>query len=294
VSGLDIIIINYGTRDRLAACLRSLRAHPSEGPCRLLVVDSGSTDDSVAFVRREFPEVELIALPDNRGFGRAANIGLRLTVHDTVVLLNADTELTDDLLTPLHRLLQERPGVGVVGPRHVDDRGHEQLTCGERPTLLAEWRRRQRHLRGANGPVVTADAGAVQWVSGSAMMIRREALRRAGLFDESFFLYFEDIDLCLRIGRAGFTIRYAPQGTIRHHGGASTQLTPARSDYEYRRSQLRFWRKHGGILTRVAVRAWIALRYAGWWLAGRLAVSSPPCDAAHARRVLSLVWRGGA
>jgi GT2 family glycosyltransferase len=278
---LDLIIVNHNTRDLLAACLRSVRENSFTGAMRIIVVDSASSDGSAEKAAADFPEVEVIALPDNRGFGHAANVGLRMASGETAFVLNADTELTPSLLGGLYDELHADPVIGAVAPRHLGTDGQIQLTCGGQVTIRSEWARRQRHL--AKNPVEPPVERDVAWLSGSALMLKREALRRAGLFDERFNLYFEDIDLCLRIGAAGFAVRYVPTLTVKHVGGASTVLDPQRADFEYRRSQLLFWRKHAGSLARLAVRAWVALRYL--WLARSN-------DAPHAKRVLALLWKG--
>lgn len=293
MNGLDIVVVSFNTRDLLAKCLQSLRDHPYRGPQRIQVIDSASADASVALVREKFPEAELGAMPVNRGFGRAANHGLRRLEHEFVMLLNADARVEPETLNLLMDYLERHPAVGAVGPAQRDPGGRRQHTWGDALTLHSEWRRRRRHLRLDPGEVDEApDGRSVHWVSGSAVLFRREALRRAGLFDEGFFLYFEDIDLCRRIGAAGYQIRFLPAAEVVHHGGAAARTVGALADYEYRRSQLRFWRKHAGRAPRALVRLWIAGKYGLIWLARRSGMRNdrlPPSD--HACRVVRLALR---
>ncbi|NLH48292.1 MAG: glycosyltransferase family 2 protein [Myxococcales bacterium] len=282
---LSLAIIHYNTPELLAACLQSVERHARPLFRRVLLIDSASDRGDLGPVRARFPWVETIALPDNRGFGRAANYALRRLAEDDVLLLNADTELRPDAVEILADHLRAHPEVGIAGPRQIDGAGAWRPSCGGRPNLAEEWARRRQHRSPARETALVP--GPVCWVSGSALWIRRATLRAAGLFDERFFLYFEDIDLCLRAGRAGFAVHYLPAATVIHHGGASAATTPARAEFEYRRSQLRFWQKHGGCATRAAVRLWIALRYS-WRL---FAARRDSGDADQARRVLRLVWR---
>ena len=286
-SGLSLAIIHYNTPELLAACLQSVERHARPLFRRVVLIDSASDRGDLGPVRARFPWVETIVLPDNRGFGRAANYALRLLEEDYLLLLNADTELQPGAVETLANHLRAHPEAGIAGPRQIGAAGAWRPSCGGRPSLAAEWARR-RQQRGSTRETAPGSS-RVCWVSGSAMLIRRAALRAAGLFDERFFLYFEDIDLCLRAGRAGFAVHYLPAATVIHHGGASAATTPARAEFEYRRSQLRFWQKHGGRFTRAAVRLWLALRYS-WRL---LAARRDAGDAAQARRVLRLTWRNG-
>ncbi len=297
MNGLDIIVTSYNTRERLAACLESLRRYPTARPTRVIVTDNASTDGSVELVRERFPEVELLTSDVNRGFGAATNRALRRLEHETALLLNADAELTAGCLDALCDHLDQYPQTGIVGPRQIGADGRPQITCGDQPTLPGELLRAWRHrrLRAAVGAgLVSAPAESplpIAWVSGSALMLRREALRRAGLFDENFFLYFEDIDLCLRVRRAGFEVDYLPRATVIHHGGASAAQCPDEAEFEYRRSQLRFWAKHGDRLARWLVRGYVACRSLAVLAACRLGWRARD-RAAVQRRVLRQAWKG--
>jgi len=305
MNGLDVIVTSHNTRELLAACLESLRRYPPARPMRVTVTDNASTDGSVELVRERFPEVELLTSDTNRGFGAATNRALRRLQHEAALLLNADAEVTAGCLDLLLEHLDRHPYVGIVGPRQTGGNGQTQLTCGRRPTLAGEitraWRHRQLRAAADNGSAQPSPTSAhdetilpVAWVSGSALLVRREALPRAGLFDENFFLYFEDIDFCLRVSRAGFAVHYLPGAVVVHRGGASAALCPDEAEYEYRRSQLRFWAKHGGTPDRLLVRGYVAGR--GLWVlaACRLGLIGPRAidRAAVQRRVLRLAWKG--
>jgi len=295
MTGLDVVVTSYRTRELLRACLTALQNHAPQCPMRVVVVDNGSDDGSVAMVREQFPEVERVAFDENRGYGAATNHALRDLQSETALLLNADAEVTAGSIDTLLAYLDRRPQVGAVGPHQQNAAGAEQISCGSALTLPGEVVRWLRHRRVRVGRGCRRQpCGPVAWVSGSAMMIRREALRRAGLFDENFFLYFEDIDLCFRIAQAGLEIHYCPTATVIHHGGASAAAEPARADYQYRRSQLLFWQKHGSIFGRNLARAWVGLR-SGWLLLGLRSGLLTDADGRRRqqqRRVWALARRG--
>lgn len=293
MKGLDVIVTSHNTRDLLADCLNSLKQFPAAQPMRVTVIDNGSTDGSAELVKKHFPRVQLAAFAENRGFGPATNHGLRHLQHEKVLLLNGDTRVTKGCIDQLIAHLDRNPEVGLVGPRQTNAQGQLRPSCGEHPTLLREadrWRQHHR-LHNNNG---TSDAdrspgngrpGKVGWLSGSAVMIRREVFRRVGVFDESFFLYFEDIDLCRRAIQAGFQVHYLPAAGVIHHGGASAASQPEMAAFEYRRSQILFWNKHGSLAERAFVRAWIGTRCL-------LRLAGQGDDAALQRRVLQLVRKG--
>jgi GT2 family glycosyltransferase len=171
-------------------------------------------------------------------------------------------------------LLDRRPRVGAVGPRTVGADGTVQVSFGPPLTPLGEWRQR-RLVRGVRGrdPGALARAGALAavehepaWLSASCLMARREALAEVGGFDEAFFLYEEDVDLCLRLRRAGWSVVFTPAAAVVHHLGRSTEADPARARLEYHRSHLRYYRKHNGLLSTAALRALIGTSAALGWL----------------------------
>ncbi len=298
MNGLDIVITSYRTRDLLIACLDSLRQYAPAMPLRITVTDNASDDGSVELVRERYPEVTLLTSDTNRGFGAATNRALRRLEHETVLLLNADTQVTPGCLDRLLAHFDRHPEIGMVGPAHVSPSGQPQLTAGPRPTPTSEIRRAWRHhqLRAATHTTTNQTPLAVAWISGSAMLVRREVLRRAGLFDENFFLYFEDIDLCLRTRAAGYGVHHLSEAVVVHHGGASAAQCPAEAEYEYRRSQLYFWSRHGGPVTSRLVRAYVAGRSLWVLVACSLGQRGPsgPARAAVQRRVLRLAWKGEA
>jgi GT2 family glycosyltransferase len=170
--------------------------------------------------------------------------------------------------------LDARPRLGVVGPRTLSPDGSVQVSFGPALTPLAEWRQR-RLVRGVKrgDPAALKEAAAragveqePEWLSGSCLLARKEALDAVGGFDEGFFLYEEDVDLCLRLRRAGWGVLFTPAAEVVHHLGRSMEADPARARLEYHRSHLRFYRKHNGPVLAATLRAFIGAGAALGWL----------------------------
>jgi hypothetical protein len=265
---LSVIVVSYGVRDLLARCLASL-TRPEDGPViDVIVVDNASPDGSAALVREQYPGVRLLALERNAGFGVAANAGARLAEGDLLFFLNPDTEVPAGSLPCIAPALESRPDAVAVGFRQIDAHGQLQLSLGLAPGFLTEIVRRtvQRRLdRGSPWLAAALDKLlssplAVPWVSGATLLLRRADFERIGGFDERFFLYFEDIDLCLRLCAQGGRIYYDPTVTLVHHRGRSAAGARDLARRAYRESQLYFWEKHRGPWARRLVHAYLRLR----------------------------------
>ena len=260
---ISVVVVSYNVRAPLRRCLAALA-----GAYQVVVVDNASRDDSVAMVRRDFPGVQLIAQAHNGGFSQAVNRGAAVSDGDALLLLNPDAELAPGGLAALGAALQARPDAWALGARQLDADGNLQLTWGRRPSLVGElWRRTlQRRLdRGQHGVGRWLDwrmrrAQRVPWVAGSCLLVRRQAFARVGGFDERYFLYFEDIDFCLRLGRAGGAVYYDPSVSLLHHRGRSARTDRALAERAYRRSQLDFWAWHRGPWLRGLVATALRLR----------------------------------
>ena len=253
-----VVVVSYGVRAQLVGCLRSIRtALPG---AQTVVVDNASEDGSAAAAAGD-PDVRLIALRQNLGFSAAVNRGVAACDAPFILLLNPDATLPGACHSALLRPLREDPGVWAAGYRQVDQAGYRQLSAGPRPTLTKEWARRvvQRQLdRPAAwcGAVLDLYAHAprqVGWVAGSSLLVRRSAFVQVAGFDEQFFLYFEDIDFCLRLQRAGGRVVFDPRLTLMHARGRSAAQVPKLAARAYRDSQAYFWRKHHGCLQAAAV-----------------------------------------
>jgi N-acetylglucosaminyl-diphospho-decaprenol L-rhamnosyltransferase len=225
----------------------------------IVVVDNASTDGSAGLVRRNFPEVKLIEMDRNRGFGTAANAGIGATTGRWTLLLNPDAWPLDGALERLLEFGDAEPLLGVAAPLLVDMDERPQRSVFKYPRSALElglwaalphgssaayraWRRAHSPLRlGSNNP---ASIREPEFPMGAALLLRREALAQVGGFDESFFMFAEDADLCVRLRAAGWSVAQYPAAHVVHVGGGSTRLDPERMHQELLRAWLRFLAKH--------------------------------------------------
>jgi len=268
------VIVSFNTREHLLRCLASLEAHVTL-PLQTVMVDNGSSDGSADAVRDAHPAVQVIENHANLGFAAACNRGLREARAPYVLLLNSDAEVCAGAVEGLVAILEARSDVGIVGPRTVGHDGGPQVSFGPDLTPLSEWRQRRlvralRQRRPEAVREVTALCAREQepaWVSGACLLARKPALDAVGGLDERFFLYEEDVDLCLRVRKAGWRILYTPEPVVMHHLGRSMEKIPALSRLEYDRSHLRFYAKHRGPGARALLRLFLAGSSAAGWIA---------------------------
>jgi N-acetylglucosaminyl-diphospho-decaprenol L-rhamnosyltransferase len=248
---LDIIIVNFNTRADVLACLGSVFASPPAGLARVFLVDNASTDGSVEAVGAAFPAVTVVALERNVGFGAANNVALRMATSPLVLLLNSDTLVPAGAIDALVERLTAT-GAVAAGPRLVDGDGHPEVSYGAMLSPLAEAAQmiRVRLARSSNGLArryiarVVAKERSVDWVTGACLLVRREAAVAAGLFDERFFLYEEDVDFCAALRRLGGRVLFTPRAEVVHRRGRSGAAAGAESAAHYDRSHLAFYEKH--------------------------------------------------
>jgi hypothetical protein len=270
-----VVVVSFEAREALLAGLASLRAHASL-PIETVIVDNASTDGSVDAVRAADPRVVVIANPENVGFARACNQGWRASRAPLVLFLNPDAEVTPGAVETLVRLLEERPEVGAAGPRTRSADGAIQVSTGPDLAPFAELRQRRLVLGVARRDATAlAEAEALHareheadWVSGSCLIARRTALEAVAGFDERFFLYEEDADLCRRLRAAAWRVLFTPAAEVRHRLGQSMAKAPRRARLEYDRSHLLYYRKHGGPAARVFLRLLLLSRGLAGWLRG--------------------------
>jgi len=273
--GVSVVIVSYNTREDLLRCLASLRDHVVRLLLEVAVVDNASSDGSVEAVMEHFPGVTVLANAENVGFSRANNLGLRQTRAPYVLILNSDAEVRPGAVDALVALLEARPEVGIAGPRTVGSDGTAQVSFGPALTPLAEWRQRRlvrgvrRHEPGAlrRAEALTRREQEPAWVSASCLLARRATREAVGGFDEGFFLYEEDVDLCVRVRRAGWRIVFTPAAEVVHHLGRSMERSAERARLEYQRSHLRYYAKHNGVAATALLRAFLLAGAAGRWTA---------------------------
>jgi GT2 family glycosyltransferase len=251
---LSVTICSWNTLEDTRACLRSLEQVRDEAHFEVIVVDNNSEDGSGSMVSEEFPWVRLEAMSRNLGFTGGQNhaIGIRRAPH--ALLLNSDTLVHRGALRTVLDYLYEHPQVGVVGPKLLNPDGSLQYSCRRFPNPMAALFR--------NTPVgklfpnnrftrdylmtdwVHDQPREVDWVSGAALLARKELLEQTGGLDPSYFMYLEDVDLCWRAWELGFKVVYVPTAVITHAIGRSTDKAPNRMIGRFHKSMLMFYRKN--------------------------------------------------
>jgi GT2 family glycosyltransferase len=248
---LAIIIVTFNSRDEIGACLDSLIGHTAPFPTTITVVDNASSDGTAAHVRDKYPRVQVIDSGGNLGFARANNIGIRATKSDYVLLMNPDTVAPPGAIQTLVRGLASHPEAAIAGARLLNDRGFPELSWGDALTPWAETRQMifarlyHRKTRFVVRKVdrLSRQAREVDWVSGACMVIRRPDLEAAGLLDERYFMYNEDVDLCVSMKARGRSTLYVAGAEVLHYRGRSAPKNP---ELERRRqlSHVAYYEKH--------------------------------------------------
>ncbi len=242
------VVVNYESGGSLATCVRDLR---TAGLAEVVVVDNGSTDGSLRDAVSAVPGLTVVDPRGNLGYGAAANRGVAASTAPMVLVCNPDLEIPAGAVAALVAALDADPGCALVGPLIRTPEGARYPSARRFPSLVDAaghavlglfapdnrfTRNYQRTELDDGGPEVqTAD-----WVSGACFLVRRAAFEEVGGFDESYFMYAEDVDLCWRLGRAGHRVTYAPGVEVTHLQGASTAHHPYRMILEHHRSLFRF------------------------------------------------------
>ncbi len=276
-SGIDVGIVAYRSRELLRACLASLLDNPPARPLRIVVVDNDSRDGTVELVRA-LPGVELVEAGGNLGFAAATNLALRRGEAPYFLALNPDTRVPPGALDPLVRLMDADGAIGICGCRlEREDGSFDHAARRAFPTPLGALGHFTGLGRRAGAPAALAqyrapdvEHGPVDAVNGAFMLMRRGMLDELGGFDEGYWLYMEDLDLCFRAREAGWVTWYEPSVTVTHvKGGSSGRNRGLRANYAFHYGMYRFYRKHYAAPRRRTLNATV---YAG--IAAKLAVSS--------------------
>jgi N-acetylglucosaminyl-diphospho-decaprenol L-rhamnosyltransferase len=250
---LAVVVVNYNTGPYLRTCLQSTFDAAGDASLEVVVVDNDSYDGSADAATTEHSAVRLIRNDLNRGFAAAANQGIGATTAPLILLLNPDAEIASGTLAGFVKVAHDRPRAGAIGAMVRDPDGTIYPSARKIPTLgeavghaflgpfienrfsraytMSDWDRRTER--------------EVEWVSGSCVLLRREALDDVGMFDEGYFMYVEDVDLCTRLRRSGWEVRYSPELEVLHIGGVSTGgYRSRRMTLEHSRSIYRYFVKH--------------------------------------------------
>jgi GT2 family glycosyltransferase len=249
---LSIVIVSYNARTHLENCLESLTTAAPSTPHEIVVVDNASPDGSAAAVKRRWPHLIVIEQPSNAGFAAANNAGIRASASELLLLLNSDTVVPPGAVDRLVGRLVARPDIAVAGPRLIDAGGRAELSFGRMISPLNELRQKTLMALYSHGIAAvstwveraTRREHLVDWVSGACLLVRRTDAEAAGLLDERFFLYTEDVDFCAAVRARGRGVLFTPAAEVVHLGGRSRATIAADANRAYRRSHLAFYEKH--------------------------------------------------
>ncbi len=251
---LSVVIVNWNTRDLLIGALKSIYDAPPTFKAEIIVVDNASSDASAEAVAAQFPQVDLIANRDNRGYAEGNNQGIERATGEFVLLLNPDVILPPGGLERAVQFMREHPEAGALGVRQVHPDGKLQHSVRGFPTpltVLWELLALSRIFSASH----TFGAYRMTWFEynqvaevdqpmGTFLLMRRAVIDQIGMLDPAFPIFFNEVDWCLRCKRAGWKIYFTPEVEIIHYGGASTTQVGAAMAWESRRGLLAFYAKH--------------------------------------------------
>lgn len=293
---LSIIVVNFNTRALLGDCLASLRGQDNV-EAEVLVIDNHSSDGSPDLVRREYHEVRLIENPENLGFSKANNIGLRAAAGGYILLLNSDTVVRPNALRAMVEFMDAHPEAGAVTCRLLNADGTLQACVSRRPgphmlflrlfgfSRLVSGERARHFLARCLGSLLGSTIRSylapyqadqlpveVENISGACLMLRRQAVEQVGLLDERFFMYFEDMDYCIRLRKAGWKLFYVPTGEIVHLVGRSSGGRMRDYSLHSYQSLFYFYKKHYPGYDLFLVRAIVFIASCARWLHFRIKI----------------------
>jgi GT2 family glycosyltransferase len=252
---LSVIIVNFNTGKFVSRCLDFLRKNPPHGSHEIFVVDNDSTDNSVQLIREHYPEVRLIRNSSNFGFSYANNQAIGRSSGRYILVLNPDTVVTKSALDEMIRFMDTHPDAGVGGAKILNFDGSIQYSCRRFPTLLYVFFGRQSvFLKFLPSNRIseqylmmnedyTKDI-EVDWVFGASMILRREALKEVGIFDEDYFIFVEDTDLCYRMRKKGWKVYFISNAVVFHHLGVTREHFWKTTVLNHNLGMFKFFKKH--------------------------------------------------
>jgi len=248
---LSIVIVCWNDLRVIRDCLRSIYDTVVDTDFEVIVSDNGSTDGSIEFIRKDYPQVRLVENGENLGFSKGNNAGIRVATGDYILILNPDTILHKGALDLWLRIADRHPEAGAFGCRVLNQDGSWQLSARPFATIGRYWLVALglgRIAVSATYPRWNGDTQReVDWVSGCCALFRGPLLKeQLSGFDEQFFYHFEEADLCRRVWASGTKILYSPEPTITHLGGQSVKRAPLRFQLESYRSRYRYFYKYFG------------------------------------------------
>ncbi|MEH1981761.1 glycosyltransferase family 2 protein [Nostoc sp.] len=266
---VSIILVNYNGAEILADCLNSIEKFIDIPNYEIIVVDNASSDGSVELIAEQFPEVSLIKQAKNSGFGTGNNAGAKLASGEFLLLLNTDTVLNSNILPHLIELMEADQQVGIIGPKLLNSDGSLQISVSPALGIKGEYKALQMHRDYQNitkKSLIEQKFQQIQEVDivvGAAFFIRSSLFHKLSGFDENFFMYFEESDLCQRAQCQGYKIIYTPYVSLIHLKGYSIQKAANIMSIEYRRSQIYYYQKHRPWWEQTLLRIYLFYKFFG-------------------------------
>jgi GT2 family glycosyltransferase len=270
---LSCIIVNYYSSASLKNCLESVYRTLRKISFEVIIVDNSQQDPGMASLQESYPQVRVIQNSNNIGFAKANNQAALSAQGKTLLFLNPDTILADQAIEGMVAHLESNPDIGALGPKVLNTDGSLQYSCRRFPTLmtgffnryslLSQWFPENRYtVQYLMKDFNHYEYREVIWLSGCCLMVPRAIFEQACGFDEHYFLFNEDIDLCRAIGQNGFKVMYFPLAKITHHVSTSNSKVPARIIIKRHRGMKHYYGKYHGknLLMKIAVNFAITLR----------------------------------
>lgn len=225
---LSIIITHHNTPELLDLCLKSIEDTAKGIKKEIFVMDSESKEKTKELFRERYPKIKLISFKKNLGYSKIVNAGLKKVRGDFILILNADIIVLEGAVSKMLKYMRDHSDVGILAPQLLDFTGNIQPSCFSFPSLGTIIARRTFLAKTKWGKKkIKKFISSVDWVQGSALMIRRAALKQVGLLDDRFFMYFEDVDWCRRFWQNGYKVIYLPAAKMAHYyHRASKKLGP--------------------------------------------------------------------
>jgi len=271
-NSISIILVNYNGADVLIDCLNSLEKFIPRDNCEIIIVDNNSQDKSVDILNDKYPHIKLIKLPKNVGFGAGNNAGAKVAKGEFLFLLNTDTILESNILAHLIELMSENSDVGIIGPKLLFPDGSFQISFSPEISIKGEFAARKLHKNAENENklhIIEQDFQDIQEVDivvGAAFFIRADLFNLLGGFDEKFFMYFEESDLCQRVRTKGYKVLYTPHVSLIHIRGYSVNKISNKMAVEYRRSQIYYYHKHRPMWEILLLRIYLLFKFLSEYL----------------------------
>lgn len=251
---IAIIIVTYNSEMFLKVCLSSVYAQNTDFTYQVIVVDNGSKDNSITFTKTNFPNVEIIQNNKNVGFAKANNQGIRHSKAEILLFLNPDTILQENALQNLMDFYIKHPSAGVIGPKILNADGSLQRTGVAFPSIwnlmveivFLDYLFPYSKIFGRHRKLFLDPdkVNEVDYLQGSCLLVSRKVIDEIELFDESFFMYFEETDLCLRVKAKGYKVYYVPDASIVHFGGSGMSYYDRNRVLIFYKSYIQFLNKH--------------------------------------------------